>query len=66
MNKELDECKQSYHEKMENLVAQQAKEFQDIENKFREEIEKAQEVLKSQEKDFVREIDTARVRIQYF
>ena len=66
MNKELEESKQSHHEKMENLVAQQAKEFQDIENKFREEIEKAQEVLRSQEKDFVREIDTARVRIQYF
>ena len=47
---------------MENLSAQKAKEIQDIENKLNEDMEKAREAQRLQEKDFAREIETLRVR----
>ena len=49
---------------MENLRAQKAKEIQDIENKLNEDIEKTREAQRLQEKDFSREIETARVCFQ--
>ena len=49
-------------EKAAMIEAQQAKSLEELENQFRQEMETLQEFVKSQEKEFVAEMERAKVR----
>lgn len=49
-------------EKAAMIEAQQAKSLEELESQFQQEIEKLQEFVKSQEKEFVAEIERTKVR----
>lgn len=49
-------------EKAAMIEAQQAKSLEELESQFRQEMEKLQEFVKSQEKEFVAEIERTKVR----
>ena len=51
----------SSEEKIAELESQQAKAFDELEQRFRQEMETLQEYLKSQEKEYVSEIERAKV-----
>ena len=51
-------------EKAAMIEAQQAKSLEELESQFRQEMEKLQEFVKSQEKEFVAEIE--RTKVRYF
>lgn len=48
-------------EKAAMIEAQQAKSLEELENQFRQEMEKLQEFVKTQEKEFVAEIERTKV-----
>ena len=48
-------------EKAAMIEAQQAKSLEELENQFRQEMETLQEFVKSQEKEFVAEMERAKV-----
>jgi len=48
-------------EKAAMIEAQQAKSLEELESQFRQEMEKLQEFVKSQEKEFVAEIERTKV-----
>lgn len=51
----------SAEEKAAMIEAQQAKSLEELENQFRQEMETLQEFVKSQEKEFVAEIESTKV-----